>query len=91
MELANRALTSMPSVVGYVGVDLVLGSEPNGQEDAVIEINPRLTSSYIGLRAAAQSNLADAMWRIAQGDLPQIDFSNRPIEFDTSGSVSFVQ
>jgi tyramine---L-glutamate ligase len=88
-ELANRALAALPSVVGYVGVDLVLGGEPNGREDAVIEVNPRLTTSYVGLRAIAQANLAGAMWEIAHGKLPVIDFSNRPIEFDSSGNVSF--
>jgi predicted ATP-grasp superfamily ATP-dependent carboligase len=72
-------------------VDLVLGADPNGREDFVIEVNPRLTTSYVGLRAAAQANLADAMWKISRGKLPQVDFSGRPIEFDASGNVSFLQ
>jgi predicted ATP-grasp superfamily ATP-dependent carboligase len=89
-ELADRALAALPAVVGYVGVDLVLGREPNGREDAVIEINPRLTTSYVGLRAAAQTNLAGAIWQVANSQLAQIDFSTRPIEFDSSGNVSFI-
>jgi tyramine---L-glutamate ligase len=88
-ELANRAVAALPPAIGYVGVDLVLGSEPDGREDFVIEVNPRLTTSYVGLRAAAQANLADAMWKIAHGELPQLDFASRPIEFDASGNVSF--
>jgi predicted ATP-grasp superfamily ATP-dependent carboligase len=88
--LADRALAALPPVVGYVGVDLVLGREPNGREDAVIEINPRLTTSYVGLRAAAQTNLAGAIWQVANSQLAQIDFSTRPIEFDSSGNVSFI-
>jgi predicted ATP-grasp superfamily ATP-dependent carboligase len=90
-ELANRAFAALPTVTGYVGVDVVLGAEPNGREDAVIEVNPRLTTSYVGLRAAAQANLVDAMWKISLGELPQIDFSSRPIEFDSTGNVSFMQ
>jgi hypothetical protein len=90
-ELANRAVAALPPVVGYVGVDLVLGAEPDGREDAAIEINPRLTTSYVGLRAAAQANLAGAMWTIAQGAMPQVDFSTRPLEFDANGNVSFMQ
>jgi tyramine---L-glutamate ligase len=89
-ELANPAVATLPPAIGYVGVDLVLGAEPNGREDFVIEVNPRLTASYVGLRAASQANLAKAMWEIAHGELPQIDFSSRPIEFDTSGNVSFI-
>jgi predicted ATP-grasp superfamily ATP-dependent carboligase len=89
--LAVGALAAMPIAVGYVGVDLVLGREPDGSQDAVIEINPRLTTSYVGLRTAATSNLAEAMWRIAQGEAEPIEFSNRAIEFDASGNVSFLR
>jgi predicted ATP-grasp superfamily ATP-dependent carboligase len=89
-ELADRTLAALPSTVGYVGVDLVLGREPNGREDAVIEINPRLTTSYVGLRAASQMNLAGAMWQLAHNQLPPIEFSTRPVEFDVQGNVSFI-
>jgi predicted ATP-grasp superfamily ATP-dependent carboligase len=87
--LAERAIAAMPPVLGYVGVDLVLGREPDGSADVVIEINPRLTTSYVGLRAAAKGNLAEAMCRIAEGELVGVEFSDRPIEFDPSGNVSF--
>jgi predicted ATP-grasp superfamily ATP-dependent carboligase len=89
--LAERALESMPPAIGYVGVDLVLGREPDGSEDAVIEINPRLTTSYVGLRTAATSNLADTMWQAAQGEMRPVEFSSRAIEFDASGNVSFMR
>jgi tyramine---L-glutamate ligase len=55
--LAARAVQCVPGLNGYVGVDLVLGSNPDGSEDWVIEINPRLTTSYIGLRALAEFSL----------------------------------
>jgi len=89
--LAERAIAAMPPATGYVGVDLVLGREPDGSEDAVIEVNPRLTTSYVGLRAAATSNLADAMCRVAQGDNQPVEFSGRAIEFDPSGNVSYLR
>jgi predicted ATP-grasp superfamily ATP-dependent carboligase len=89
--LAERALAAMPVTVGYVGVDLVLGREPDGSEDAVIEINPRLTTSYVGLRTAATTNLADVMWRVAQGESQPVEFSNKPIEFDANGNVSYLR
>ncbi len=90
-SLADRALAAMPAAAGYVGIDLVLGPAPDGCEDVVIEINPRLTTSYVGLRAAATCNLAEAMWRVAQGECPEVDFSDRQIEFDNSGVVSFMR
>jgi predicted ATP-grasp superfamily ATP-dependent carboligase len=87
--LAERAIAAMPAAIGYVGVDLVLGREPDGSADAVIGINPRLTTSYVGLRAAAKTNLAEAMIRVTQGEVVSIDFSDRSIEFDATGNVSF--
>jgi tyramine---L-glutamate ligase len=69
----------------------VLGSDPHGTEDFVIEINPRFTTSYVGLRAAAQSNLALAMWQVAQGESVSVTFSDRSLEFDPAGNVSFIR
>jgi hypothetical protein len=66
-SLAARAVSSVPGLRGYVGVDLVLGSAEDGSADLVLEINPRLTTSYIGLRALARCNLAEAMLQMAQG------------------------
>jgi tyramine---L-glutamate ligase len=90
-SLAERALAALPATVGYVGVDLVLGREPDGSEDVVIEVNPRLTTSYVGLRAAARTNQAEAMWRAGKGETPAVEFGDRSIEFDTSGNVSFMR
>lgn len=90
LALAERALAALPPTNGYVGVDLVLGRDPNGDEDFVIEVNPRLTTSYVGLRAAVETNLAEAMWRVAQGESVQVKSSDRPLEFDCDGNVSFL-
>jgi predicted ATP-grasp superfamily ATP-dependent carboligase len=91
IALAERALAVLPSTVGYIGVDIILGRDPHGSEDAVIEVNPRLTTSYVGLRAAAQSNLAEAMWRVALGEPANVTFFDRPLEFDPAGNVSFIR
>lgn len=90
VELAQRAVAALPHTVGYVGVDLVLGREPDGSADYVIEVNPRLTTSYIGLRAAAKVNLAEVMLQVAAGEMCPLVFSQRRIEFDPSGNVSFM-
>jgi predicted ATP-grasp superfamily ATP-dependent carboligase len=90
-RLADQAIAAMPAAVGYVGVDLVLGGDPHGHEDVVIEVNPRFTTSYVGLRAAAQSNLAEAMLKTVGGEQPDMAFSDRAIEFDAAGNVSFIR
>jgi hypothetical protein len=88
--LAERAVAVLPPTSGYVGVDLVLGRNPYGSEDFVIEVNPRLTTSFVGIRAAAKSNLAEAMVRVAQGETVTVPFSEHPLEFDVDGHVSFL-
>ncbi|MCC6494366.1 MAG: ATP-grasp domain-containing protein [Pirellulales bacterium] len=86
-SLALRALDALPRAHGYVGIDLVLGAAADGADDVVIEINPRLTTSYVGLRRAVQENLAEAMLRIAQGLEAAISPRNARIEFAADGAV----
>jgi predicted ATP-grasp superfamily ATP-dependent carboligase len=52
--LGVRIAATIPGLWGYVGVDLVLGTEG----PVVLEINPRLTTSYCGLRPALGINVA---------------------------------
>jgi len=86
-ELAVRAVKCLPPTFGYVGIDLVLGDDPTGGGDCVIEINPRLTTSYVGLRALAKENLAAAMLSVARGQRPQLSWRTVRIEFDPKGAV----
>jgi predicted ATP-grasp superfamily ATP-dependent carboligase len=53
-RLAERVVAAIPGLWGYVGVDLVL--TPDGP--VLLEINPRLTTSYCGLRPALGFNTA---------------------------------
>ena len=56
-NVAERVVKCISNLRGYVGVDFVLT-----KDDAVmIEINPRLTTSYIGLRRIFNFNLAEAI------------------------------
>ena len=67
-RLAARAVDAVEGLAGYVGVDVVIGTAADG--DAVIEINPRLTTSYVGLRALARFNLAEALLAVMAGEEP---------------------
>jgi predicted ATP-grasp superfamily ATP-dependent carboligase len=86
-RLAERALAAIPGALGYVGVDLVLGEAADGSLDTVIEINPRLTTSYVGLRAMTHDNLAAAMLEIVAGREFVPTFRLDPLEFSANGSV----
>ena len=86
-RLALRAVELLPEPLGYLGVDLVLGADKDGRDDVVIEINPRLTTSYVGLRAACRQNLAGAMLAIATGRAYNLSFHDRLIEFSADGKL----
>jgi len=87
VQIASRALDCVSGLAGYVGVDSVLGSNPDGSDDRAIEINPRLTTSYIGLRAIAEFNLASAMLAMAKGEaISTLKWRPNPISFGTDGS-----
>lgn len=86
-RLARAALAALPATRGYVGMDLVLGSADDGSGDYLIEINPRLTTSYVGLRQLCRSNLAGAMLELAQGRLADLRFEAGSVEFDSDGTV----
>jgi hypothetical protein len=68
-ELAQRAVALVPGLRGYVGVDLVLGEETSW----LIEINPRPTTSYVGLRRVIDLNVAETIWHACRdGSLPAV-------------------
>ena len=56
--MACSAVNAIPGMKGYVGVDLVLSNDSVW----LIEINPRVTTSYIGLRQILSANLAEIIW-----------------------------
>ncbi len=56
-RLAERIVGALPGLWGFVGVDVLL----TAQGPWVIEVNPRLTSAYVGLSAALRRNVAGAV------------------------------
>ena len=85
IALARKAIGCVPGLFGYVGVDLVLADDP--ARDCIIEINPRLTTSYVGLRRAAQFNIAEALLQVVRGKkLPNLPWLPDRILFLPDGS-----
>jgi len=65
--VAETIVKSFRSLRGYIGVDLVLTEK----EPVVIEVNPRLTTSYVGLRRVVGFNPAQAIINAAlERELP---------------------
>jgi predicted ATP-grasp superfamily ATP-dependent carboligase len=83
--LAVHALGTLPKPLGYLGVDLVLGDDSAGRQDFVIEINPRLTTSYVGLRRLSRTNLAGQLIAVAEGRAPELCWNEARVHFSSSG------
>jgi tyramine---L-glutamate ligase len=67
-SIAERLVESIAGLRGYVGVDVVLS------EDMVyvVDVNPRLTTSYVGLHAVSDFNVAQAIFEaVTTGALPK--------------------
>ena len=84
LALARQVVGLIPGLRGYVGIDLVLTAE----ECAVVDVNPRITTSYVGLRRVLALNLAQAMWEIGcQGRLPSGATLTGSISFAKDGTL----
>jgi hypothetical protein len=81
---AVSACRSVPGLRGYVGVDLVV---PHCEPDrpVVVEINPRLTTSYLGYRRLTESNLAEWMLNSNRFRRP-VRWSAGSVAFDSAGT-----
>ncbi|MFT7640124.1 MAG: putative ATP-grasp superfamily ATP-dependent carboligase [Pirellulaceae bacterium] len=82
-DLAVRAVRAMGGTRGYTGIDLILSDAG----DFVVDVNPRLTTSYVALRHAYRQNLASAILEIGLGGESELSRTDNEIEFDASGRV----
>lgn len=80
---ALDACRAFPGLRGFVGVDMIL----TASEVFVIEVNPRLTTTYLGVRAAIDENLAALSMEACAGGLPPAPQLRRRVDFTASGRV----
>ncbi len=79
-KVAEKIGRSFPGLRGFIGVDLVL-TENNV---FVIEVNPRLTTSYVGLRETTNYNFAE-------GIIDSVLNKRLPTESETHGVTCFAK
>jgi predicted ATP-grasp superfamily ATP-dependent carboligase len=66
-EIAEKVIEAFSDLKGYVGVDFVFTEH----KPFIVDINPRLTTSYVGLRKVTRINVAEALVNaILKGTLP---------------------
>jgi predicted ATP-grasp superfamily ATP-dependent carboligase len=83
-RLALRSVVALERAVGdkargWVGVDMIMGGREDGHDDRVLELNPRLTTSFVGHAAAARDSVV-ARLVAGSGGSPPID--PEPHSFD---------
>jgi predicted ATP-grasp superfamily ATP-dependent carboligase len=89
IEAAVRTCQALRGLRGYVGVDMVLTES----EAFVIEVNPRLTTAYVGVRAALGGNISNignvAAMALAAcaGSLPTPPPVRRSVRFTAAGRI----
>jgi predicted ATP-grasp superfamily ATP-dependent carboligase len=87
-QVALIACRAVKGLRGYVGVDLIVPDDAPDRPLAV-EINPRLTTSYIGYRRLTDENLAA---RMLQTDaLRPIAWREGCVSFDADGTIQCEQ
>ena len=59
-KVANGIAQLLPGIAGYVGLDLIVGDSGI----TVVEVNPRLTTSYVALPEAAGYNIAELIMQL---------------------------
>ncbi len=76
---AEEVVRAIPGLRGYVGIDLVL----TDHDAVVIEVNPRITTSYVGIRKVLRQNPAALILDAMAGKLPD------PAAIQIVGSAQF--
>lgn len=76
-RLALRAVRAVARAAGgaapagWLGVDMILGNRDDGRDDRVLEVNPRLTSSFVGLARWANVSLVRSLVDASCGHEPR--------------------
>ncbi|MBI4604791.1 MAG: ATP-grasp domain-containing protein [Planctomycetes bacterium] len=85
-SLALRVAACVSGLLGFAGVDLLLGPSP--AEDRVVEVNARLTTSYVGLRALCEGSLAAPWLEAVSGSAPSLPrWRPGAVRFHPDGTV----
>ncbi|MDO9267983.1 MAG: ATP-grasp domain-containing protein [Methylobacter sp.] len=72
--LIDKIARALPELWGYAGIDLI-----ENERTWVLEINPRLTTSFVGIYDALGINIVEAVLQLLHGEPTLNPACNRPI------------
>ena len=77
--IVEQVAAAMPGLWGYVGIDLI---ETGQHQPIILEINPRLTTSYAGIRPATGINVAEQTLRLLTAEPELLASRNKTVTID---------
>ena len=89
IHAVTRAAGGSDGAAGWIGVDMILGERTDGRGDRVLEINPRVTTSFVGHASGLSGGLVRAMLDVAAGREPMLPAGGQiaPRSFRLSSDV----
>lgn len=91
-DLVRATCAVAPGLRGYVGFDLLL-PDADPARPIIVEINPRLTTSFVGYQQLCDSNIAERMLSMLLSDGPQplspLGWKRGSIQFAADGTSRF--
>ena len=93
-DIARRAVEAVRGLRGWVGVDLIWN--PDDGSAFVLEINPRVTTSFVGFRSLVPAGDLARAWLAALGEFPagattdlrRTIANSSPVRFSAFGEVA---
>jgi predicted ATP-grasp superfamily ATP-dependent carboligase len=76
-------VTEVLGCQGYCGVDVVVADKVY-----VVDVNPRITTSLVGIAACMEEEIADLLIKASKGDGPAAVHLQGRVRFDTNGAVT---
>jgi predicted ATP-grasp superfamily ATP-dependent carboligase len=76
-------VTEVLGCQGYCGVDVVVADKVY-----VVDVNPRITTSLVGIAACMEEEIADLLIKASKGDGPAAVHLQGRARFDTNGTVT---
>jgi tyramine---L-glutamate ligase len=78
-----KKVTEVLGCQGYCGVDMVVADKVY-----VVDVNPRITTSLVGIAACMDEEIADLLVAASKGAAPSAVHLHGRVRFDTNGTVT---
>jgi len=83
-KLLEKIAQAIPGLWGYIGIDII-NTDMNGP--VILEINPRLTTSYVGIHSATGINVAEQVIQLLTSDPVITRKDNRQVNVTISKGI----